>query len=120
LVNFFVERADEAIPAPTDCFHKPWIVSLVAQGIPQLFHRNIDGVIKVAKLIPRPERSPDLSAGNDLTRPFQKHGEDLKWLLLDPDDRPRSAQFACPQVRDEGSKPDSTASLHRAQYLMKR
>ena len=58
-------------------------------------------MIKIDESIGRPESASQFFAGNDFPGLFQKLGEDLEGLLLQPDLQTLTPQLAGPQIKFE-------------------
>ena len=74
-----------SVAPPGHSLDKPWIACRIAEGVPQAADRRIEAVIKIDESIGRPEPASQLLAGNDFSGLFEKLGEDLEGLLLQPD-----------------------------------
>src|ERR1700724_772 len=98
---------DESISPAWQCLYKTWAVRGVAEGFAQPHHGIVEAMIEVAKGVTRPETIPQVFPGDEVSRFFQEHREDLKGLLGELETQTVFAQFAGSQIRFEHTKANS-------------
>jgi len=76
---------DEAVTAPRQRLDVARLLGRVAQSISQSLDRCVDAVIELYNGVVGPQPNADILPQNSFTRPFQKHLQDLKRLLLQSD-----------------------------------
>ena len=86
-----LHRDDQAIAAPRQRLDVTWVICRVAQGLAKSRYARVHSVFEVDEGVARPKFAAQLVARDDLTRPFQQHGQNLKGLLLQANPRAGSA-----------------------------
>ena len=80
----------------------------IPQSVPEGVDCSVEAAVKAYKGI-GPQLPVQFLAGDDTTRLVQKHFQDLKRLLLEPQPYSALAQFACLQVHLERAETQTTS-----------
>ena len=87
-------RRDEAIAAPRYGFNKARVFGRIAQDFPQPHHGVVQSVIKINERVAGPQPAAQFVSCDNLTRVFEKDGEDLKRLFRELEPNAMLADFA--------------------------
>src|SRR5262245_40662904 len=99
-----VYSTDKAIAAARDGFDEDRIVGGVAQHLAQASDGGVQSVIKVAVVIPGPERVTQLVAGDQIAGRLKQNSEHLKGLSGEPDFSTFLSQLLGVEVQFEVAK----------------
>ena len=97
------ELGDEAIAAASDGLDEAGVLGRVTQCFSNLGNCFVEAVIEVYDRV-WPELATQFFPGQQLTRPLEQHGQQLKGLLLQPDTFAAFCQFAGSDVGFKNSK----------------
>ncbi len=96
--------SDEAVSSPRQSFHKTRALGRVSQYLADLLDGGVDAVLEVYESVGRPEPFLNLFSGDHLSRAFEKHRQDLKWLACQLEFQPALVQIAGAKIGLEESE----------------
>jgi hypothetical protein len=95
---------DEPIAPPRERLNKSGGISGIIQRLAQPIDRIIQSVVEVYESVLRPESFPQVFPRNHFARLFEQHGENLKWLILEPDSATVLEKFSGAEIDFEWSE----------------
>jgi hypothetical protein len=108
-----LDGSEKSIASTRQGLNKARVVSGVVESLTKSFHCRIEAMFKVHEGVSRPEFLTQLFARNQLAWLFEKAGEDLDWLPLQPDFAALLRQLPGTQVKLEKPESQCTRSWHR-------
>ena len=106
-----LHRRHESVTSASHCFNEAGIVSRIAERVADFVDGLVEAMVEVNEGVLGPEVLLKLLAGNDLSRLFQEHGENLEGLLLQLDPDPLPAKFSGPEIDFEDSEMDHMGQI---------
>jgi hypothetical protein len=97
---------NEAITAFWKCLNISGTFGRVAQRISELRYGDVDSLVKITKILVRPDPVPQLLPGDDFSGPLQQYLQQFHGLLLDPDFHTRFAYFVRSERNLKSSEPN--------------
>src|SRR5437762_1952195 len=100
-----INRRYEPVAATRERLNKPGALSVIAECLSQLTDGTVDRIIEINVGVPRPQPLLNIFPGDDLTRAFNKHAENLKRLLLQLESDAVLSKFSRPCVQLKDTEP---------------
>jgi hypothetical protein len=93
-----LNRSDQTIPIPGQCFYKPRVLGVIPQCLAQFIHGSVNAVFKINEGIGGPEFLLDLFPRHHLAGLLEERGENLERSLLELDFVAVSPHFTASKV----------------------
>lgn len=106
-----LDGSDETVAAPVQSLDVTWAFCGITQGQSQFAHGFVETAIEVDKCVRGPEPLTKFLPRDQFPGALQQQGQDVKWLLFQPDSHPVLAQFSGAEIHVKNAKAQGSVGL---------